>query len=208
MSSIYFPRFQIILPNSQEQLWKSHNTTNCRVLYNNWILMDWSNKLGKWNRLMYEAAADSFSCNASAANFWLQSQTQKKVSSHFLPASFKTWMGKGSLFVASLNISHRSPEEYPPFCRTCFRLVWKNCGIDFILSAKNPGPKKVFCRKCPDVFVPPLRLYSLLNSHFQKVFIKLLRSKSRTQSQLVWSFESQGVSKILRACRNFGKVNG
>ena len=29
-----------------------------------------------------------------------------------------------------------------------------------------------------------------------------------TQSQLVWSFESQGVSKILRACRNFGKVNG
>ena len=30
----------------------------------------------------------------------------------------------------------------------------------------------------------------------------------RTQSQLVWSFESQGVSKILRACRNFGKVNG
>ena len=30
----------------------------------------------------------------------------------------------------------------------------------------------------------------------------------KTQSQLVWSFESQGVSKILRACRNFGKVNG
>ena len=29
-----------------------------------------------------------------------------------------------------------------------------------------------------------------------------------SQSQLVWSFESQGVSKILRACRNFGKVNG
>ena len=29
-----------------------------------------------------------------------------------------------------------------------------------------------------------------------------------TQSQLVWSFESQGVSKILRSCRNFGKVNG
>ena len=29
-----------------------------------------------------------------------------------------------------------------------------------------------------------------------------------TQSQLVCSFQSQGVSKILRACRNFGKVNG
>ena len=30
----------------------------------------------------------------------------------------------------------------------------------------------------------------------------------KTQSQLVCSFQSQGVSKILRACRNFGKVNG
>ena len=30
----------------------------------------------------------------------------------------------------------------------------------------------------------------------------------RTQSQLVCSFQSQGVSKILRVCRNFGKVNG
>ena len=112
----------LILPNAQEQVWKSQNTSNCHVLYNNRTVMDWSNKLGKWNRLMYEAAADSFSCNASAANFWLQSQTQKKVSSHFLPASFKTWMGKGSLFVASLNISHRSREEYPPFVEPVF--VW------------------------------------------------------------------------------------
>ena len=29
-----------------------------------------------------------------------------------------------------------------------------------------------------------------------------------TQSQLVFSFQSQGVSKILRACRNFVKVSG
>ena len=29
-----------------------------------------------------------------------------------------------------------------------------------------------------------------------------------TQSQLVFSFQSQGVSKIQRACRNFSKVNG
>ena len=29
----------------------------------------------------------------------------------------------------------------------------------------------------------------------------------RTQSQLVCSFQSQGVNKILRACRNFGNVD-
>ena len=40
------------------------------------------------------------------------------------------------------------------------------------------------------------------------ISIQLLFRVFRTQSQLVWSFESQGVSKILRACRNFGKVNG
>ena len=36
----------------------------------------------------------------------------------------------------------------------------------------------------------------------------IVLNKIMTQSQLVCSFQSQGVSKILRACRNFGKVNG
>ena len=30
----------------------------------------------------------------------------------------------------------------------------------------------------------------------------------KTQSQLLCSFQSQSVSKILSACSNFGKVNG
>ena len=43
---------------------------------------------------------------------------------------------------------------------------------------------------------------------YTQLYTIQLGNLTRTQSQLVWSFESQGVSKILRACRNFGKVNG
>ena len=45
-------------------------------------------------------------------------------------------------------------------------------------------------------------------SSYVGIFGLYVGFRHMTQSQLVCSFQSQGVSKILRACRNFGKVNG